>query len=38
MIDRAYWGYVGALNLIECIQNERWDRYRSKRRRYRARW
>jgi nitrogenase molybdenum-iron protein alpha/beta subunit len=38
LIDRAYWGYVGMLNLIEFIQNDWWDRYRSKRRRYKARW
>jgi nitrogenase molybdenum-iron protein alpha/beta subunit len=38
LIDRAYWGYTGMLNLIECIQNEWWDRYRSKKRRYKARW
>jgi len=38
MTDRAYWGYVGMLNLIEFIQNDWLDRYRSKRRRYKARW
>jgi nitrogenase molybdenum-iron protein alpha/beta subunit len=38
MIDRAYFGYTGVLNLIEVVQNDWWDRYRSKRRRYRARW
>jgi nitrogenase molybdenum-iron protein alpha/beta subunit len=38
MTNRAYWGYVGMLNLIEYIQNDWWDRYRSKRRRYKARW
>jgi nitrogenase molybdenum-iron protein alpha/beta subunit len=38
MTDRAYWGYVGMLNLIESIQNDWLDRYRSKRRRYKARW
>ena len=38
LIDRAYWGYEGMLNLIEFIQNDWWDRYRSKRRRYKARW
>jgi hypothetical protein len=26
------------LNLIEFIQNDWWDRYRSKKRRYKARW
>jgi nitrogenase molybdenum-iron protein alpha/beta subunit len=38
MTDRAYWGYVGVLNLIESIQNDWLDRYRSKKRRYKARW
>jgi nitrogenase molybdenum-iron protein alpha/beta subunit len=38
LTDRAYWGYAGMLNLIEVMQNEWWDRYRSKRRRYKARW
>ena len=38
LIDRAYWGYVGMLNLIESIQNDWLDRYRSKQRRYKARW
>jgi nitrogenase molybdenum-iron protein alpha/beta subunit len=38
LTDRAYWGYAGMLNLIESMQNDWWDRYRSKRRRYKARW
>ena len=38
MTDRAYWGYTGMLNLIEGMQNDWLDRYRSKRRRYKARW
>jgi len=38
MIDRAYMGYAGMLNLIETMQNDWLDRYRSKRRRYKARW
>ena len=38
MVDRAYFGYVGMLNLIESIQNDWWDRYRSRQRRYKARW
>lgn len=38
MIDREYFGYTGTLNLVECIQNDYWDRYRSKRKRYEARW
>jgi nitrogenase molybdenum-iron protein alpha/beta subunit len=38
LTDRSYWGYTGMLNLIEIMQNDWWDRYRSKRRRYKARW
>ncbi len=38
MIDRSYFGYVGMLNIIESIQNDWLDRYRSKMRRYKARW
>jgi len=38
LTDRAYFGYTGMLNLIEIIQNDWWDRYRSQRRRYKARW
>jgi nitrogenase molybdenum-iron protein alpha/beta subunit len=38
MTDRAYWGYTGMLNLIEVMQNDWLDRYRSRRRRYNARW
>jgi hypothetical protein len=38
LTDRAYWGYWGMLNLIEIMQNEWWDRYRSRRQRYKARW
>jgi len=38
MVDRAYFGYGGMLNLIEIIQNDWLDRYRSKHRRYKARW
>jgi len=38
MINRAYFGYEGMLNLIEIIQNDWWDRWRSRRRRYQARW
>jgi nitrogenase molybdenum-iron protein alpha/beta subunit len=38
IIDREYFGYVGMLNLIESIQNDWLDRYRSKQRRYKARW
>ena len=38
MTDRAYFGYIGMLNLIELMQNDWLDRYRSKKRRYEARW
>jgi nitrogenase molybdenum-iron protein alpha/beta subunit len=38
MLDRAYFGYVGMLNLIEAVQNDYLDRYRSKSLRYQARW
>ena len=38
LVDRVYFGYTGMLNLIEAIQNDWWDRIRSKRRRYKARW
>jgi nitrogenase molybdenum-iron protein alpha/beta subunit len=38
MTDQAYMGYVGMLNLIESMQNDWLDRYRSKSRRYKARW
>jgi nitrogenase molybdenum-iron protein alpha/beta subunit len=38
MTDRSYWGYTGMLNLIESMQNDWLDRYRSKGRRYKARW
>jgi nitrogenase molybdenum-iron protein alpha/beta subunit len=37
-INREYFGYVGMLNLIECIHNDWLDRYRSKERSYKARW
>ena len=38
IINREYFGYVGMLNLIEFIQNDWLDRYRSTQKRYRARW
>ena len=37
-INREYFGYVGMLNIIECIHNEWLDRYRSKEKSYKARW
>lgn len=38
LVDREYFGYAGVLNLLEIIQNDYTDQYRSKRRRYEARW
>jgi nitrogenase molybdenum-iron protein alpha/beta subunit len=38
MTDRAYFGYTGMLNVIEEIQNDWRERYRSRQRRYQARW
>ena len=38
LVDREYFGYRGMLNLIEFIQNDWREKYRSKRRRYQARW
>jgi nitrogenase molybdenum-iron protein alpha/beta subunit len=38
MVDREYLGYTGMLNIIETLQNDRLDRYRSKARRYKAKW
>jgi len=37
-VNREYFGYVGMLNLIELIQNDWLDRYRSKERKYKSRW
>jgi nitrogenase molybdenum-iron protein alpha/beta subunit len=38
LINREYFGYGGILNLLEVIQNDFNDRWRSKKRRYKARW
>jgi len=38
ILDREYFGYTGMLNLLEIIQNNYADQYRSKLRRYKARW
>ena len=38
LVDREYFGYRGILNLIEFIQNDWREKYRSKQRRYQARW
>ena len=38
MIDREYFGYEGVLNLLECVQNEWTMGWRSKERRYQAKW
>ena len=37
-INREYFGYTGMLNIIECIHNDWLDRYRSRKRSYKARW
>lgn len=38
MINREYFGYTGILNLLECVQNEWVMGWRSKERRYEAKW
>ena len=38
MTDREYMGYTGLLNLVEVVQNDWWDRQKSKARRYEERW
>ena len=38
IINREYFGYTGMLNIIEFIQNDWRDKYRSQQRRYKARW
>jgi nitrogenase molybdenum-iron protein beta chain len=38
LVNREYFGYNGTLNLLELIQNDFDDRWRSKERRYKARW
>jgi nitrogenase molybdenum-iron protein alpha/beta subunit len=38
LVNREYFGYGGILNLLELIQNDFNDRWRSKERRYKARW
>jgi len=38
MINREYFGYTGILNLVECVQNEWTMGWRSKERRYEAKW
>jgi nitrogenase molybdenum-iron protein alpha/beta subunit len=38
MLDREYFGYGGVLNLLEFILNDYRDRYRSRMKRYKARW
>ncbi len=38
MTDRAYFGYEGMLNLIEIIQNQWWNRWKSKHKRYKSKW
>jgi nitrogenase molybdenum-iron protein alpha/beta subunit len=38
IINREYFGYTGILNLFECVQNEWTMAWRSKERRYEAKW
>ena len=38
MINREYFGYTGILNLVECVQNEWTMAWRSKEKRYEAKW
>jgi len=38
LIDREYFGYGGVLNLFECVQNEWTMAWRSKEKRYQAKW
>jgi len=38
MIDREYFGYTGILDLFECVQNEWTMAWRSREKRYEARW
>ena len=38
LTDRAYFGYTGFLNLMEIIQNDWWDTFRSKKKRWEAKW
>ena len=38
MINREYFGYNGILNLFECVQNEWTMGWRSKEKRYEAKW
>jgi nitrogenase molybdenum-iron protein alpha/beta subunit len=38
MTDKQYFGYTGMLHLIEIIQNEWWNRWKSKKKRYKSKW
>ena len=38
MTDRQYFGYTGMLHLIEIIQNEWWNKWKSKKKRYKSKW
>jgi nitrogenase molybdenum-iron protein alpha/beta subunit len=38
MINREYFGYTGILNLFEAVQNEWTMAWRSREKRYRAKW
>lgn len=38
MTDRPYFGYEGIINLLEILENEHRERWRSREKRYQARW
>lgn len=38
MTDKQYFGYTGILHLIEILQNAWWDRWKSKKKRYKSKW
>jgi nitrogenase molybdenum-iron protein alpha/beta subunit len=38
LVNREYFGYGGILNLLELVENDFNDKWRSKKRRYKARW
>lgn len=38
MTDKQYFGYTGILHLIEIMQNAWWNRWKSKKKRYKSKW
>lgn len=38
MVDRVYFAYEGILTLIENMQNQGWNRWKSRKKRYLSRW